>query len=85
MRCCGNNMAESDRPQMAVKYGACWVTRATDTHSEHVLLLFHGNSEYTNVPACYVTSTLPLLFKLRTQSRIARVLQLKYLRATQVQ
>jgi len=32
----------------------CWVTKATNTHSEYVaLLLFHGNSGYTNAPHCY--------------------------------
>ena len=32
----------------------CWVTKATDTHSEYVaLLLFHGNSGYTYAPHCY--------------------------------
>jgi hypothetical protein len=56
-----------------------------DTHSEHVILLFHGDSEYVNVPQCYVTWTLPVLFELGTQSRIARVLQLEYLRETEVQ
>jgi hypothetical protein len=35
---------------------ACWVTKATDTSSEYVLLLllFHGNSGYANARQCYV-------------------------------
>ena len=34
---------------------ACWITRATDAHSEYVmLLLFNCNSCYANVPQCYV-------------------------------
>ena len=34
---------------------ACWITEATDTHSEYVMfLLFHGSSGYANVPHCYV-------------------------------
>jgi hypothetical protein len=32
---------------------ACWITKATDTHSEYAkLLLFHGNNGYTKVPLC---------------------------------
>jgi len=35
---------------------ACWVTKATDTCSEYVLLLllFHGNNGYVNAPQCYI-------------------------------
>jgi hypothetical protein len=43
---------------------ACWITKATDTHSEYVyLLLLHGNNGYTNVLQCYVIRTLPVLLK----------------------
>jgi len=42
-------------------YFACWVTRTTDTHPEHVILLFHGNSEYANVAQCYATRTVHCL------------------------
>jgi hypothetical protein len=29
----------------------CWITKATDTHSEcAMLLLFHGNNGYAKVP-----------------------------------
>jgi hypothetical protein len=31
---------------------ACWITKATKTHSE--LLLFHGKNGYANAPQCYV-------------------------------
>jgi hypothetical protein len=35
---------------------ARWITKATDTHSEYViLLLFHWNYAYMNAPCCYVT------------------------------
>jgi hypothetical protein len=40
---------------------ACWITKATDTHSEYVILLFHSNNGYANAPQCYVTRTLPVL------------------------
>jgi len=34
---------------------ACWVTKATDTHSEYVIIIvFHGNSGYVNAPQSYV-------------------------------
>jgi hypothetical protein len=38
----------------------CWVTKATDTHSEYVILLFHSNNGDANVPHYYVTRTLPV-------------------------
>jgi hypothetical protein len=34
---------------------ACWITKATDTHSEYVIFIaFHGNNCYANAPQCYV-------------------------------
>jgi hypothetical protein len=41
---------------------ACWITKATDTHSEYEILLFDGNKCYANAPECYVIRTLPVLF-----------------------
>jgi len=33
----------------------CWITKATDTHSEYVILIaFHYNGGYTNAPRYYV-------------------------------
>jgi len=39
----------------------CWIPKATNTHSEYVLvkLLFHCNSGFMNAPHCYVIRTLP--------------------------
>ena len=42
---------------------ACWITKATDTHSEYVILHFHGNSIYANAPQCYVIRTLSCFLK----------------------
>jgi len=42
---------------------ACWIPKATNTYSECVLLLFHGNSGYANAPPCYVILILPVLFR----------------------
>jgi hypothetical protein len=41
---------------------ACWITKATDTHSEYVILLSQYNKAYANAPECYVILTLPVLF-----------------------
>ena len=59
---------------------ACWVTRTTDTHPDHVILFYHGKGEHANVAQYYVTLALPVLLTLAIQSRIARVLQLECLR-----
>jgi hypothetical protein len=51
---------------------ACWVTKATDTHSEYVTLIaFPRNNGYANAPQCYiytfiarlVSTQRPLLLK----------------------
>ena len=58
-------IAEPDRPQMTIRRMllACWITRATDTHSECVILsAFHGSNVHTKAPSSYVISTLPVLF-----------------------
>jgi hypothetical protein len=33
------NIVESGRPQMMCMRIACWIPKATDTHSEHVILI----------------------------------------------
>jgi hypothetical protein len=41
---------------------ACWITTATTTHSEYVILIvFHGHNGYANAPQCYVVCTLHAL------------------------
>jgi len=37
---------EPDRPQLKIwsMRITCWINKATDTHSEYVILIFHGNS-----------------------------------------
>jgi len=44
-----------------VQYGACALharsLKAADTHSEYIVLLFHGNSVYEKVIHCYVVRT----------------------------
>jgi len=52
------NMVQLDRPQMKTirrMRFACWVTKATDTHSENGRrVAFHCNNGYSNSPLCYV-------------------------------
>jgi hypothetical protein len=57
---------ESDRPHLTKWHihVACWITKATNTHSECVILIFHYNSGCTNMPQCYIVCTLPILFSL---------------------
>jgi hypothetical protein len=43
---------------------ACWITKATDTHSKYVILLFHGENEYANAPKYYVNTHIAGLVSL---------------------
>jgi hypothetical protein len=40
---------------------ACCITKGTDTYSEYVVLIFHGNNGYANAAHYYVTVTLAFL------------------------
>jgi len=52
---------------MTIYYGtsmyiACSITKATDTHSGHVIIIaFLRQQWYANAPPCYVKRTLPVL------------------------
>jgi len=47
---------------------ACWITKATNTHSEYVILnTFQSHSGYANAPQCYVVRKLPALLSLQTR------------------
>jgi hypothetical protein len=64
-------MVEPGRPQMANiiqrMFFACWITKATDTHSEYEIpLVFQDDSGYANAPKCYVIRTLPVVFNINT-------------------
>jgi hypothetical protein len=44
---------------------ACWITKATNTHSEYVtLIVFLWEDGFTNVPQCYVYTSPVLLYNL---------------------
>jgi hypothetical protein len=40
----------------------CWITKATSTQAEYVILLFHDNNVYVNALQCYVIRKMPVLF-----------------------
>ena len=39
----------------------CWITVATNTHSDYVIIINLPLQQYTNAPQCYVECTLPVL------------------------
>jgi hypothetical protein len=50
---------------------ACWIPKAADTYSEHViLLLFFCNNAYAKRPQCDVTRTLPVMCNVAIEVRI---------------
>jgi hypothetical protein len=60
------NIVEPDRPQMKIWRVriACWITKATDIHSEYVILIaFPLNNSCMHTPRCYVILTLTVLYK----------------------
>jgi mRNA-degrading endonuclease HigB of HigAB toxin-antitoxin module len=57
------NVLRPVSPQMTIRLVriACRITKATDTHSEYVILTaFHYNSGCTFASKCYVIHTLPI-------------------------
>ena len=54
-------MVETDRPQMT-----CWISKATDTHLEYViLLLLYSNKLCARAPQGYVIREFTPMFKER--------------------
>jgi hypothetical protein len=52
---CGGRQATDDNT-IGRMHSACRITKATDTHSEYVILI-HCNNGYMNAPQCYVKRT----------------------------
>jgi hypothetical protein len=52
------------KPHMAVKIRhvnfACCISKATEAHTEYVILLFRGNSAHAKAPQFYVIRALPV-------------------------
>jgi len=65
------NTVESGTPQITIwrMHIACWIPRATNTHSEYCLLLFHCNNGYKDAPQCYDIRTLQRSGDTRQQRR----------------
>ena len=65
-----------DRKQMSIwrMHNACWKTKATNTHSEYIILLFHSNSGCMKSPQFYMAHTLPVFLFFR-YSRKMKYLQ----------
>ena len=63
------NTVEPGRTQVVIwrMRIVCWMPKATNTHSEYVILIaFHCSNFCTNAPQCYVIRMLPdLLFDTR--------------------
>ena len=51
---CGTARQATDENIIRRMRFACRITKATDTYSWYVILLFHGNSGYVNAPHYYV-------------------------------
>ena len=63
------NIVQSDRPQMKIwpMRIACWITKATNSHSEYVILIaFPLQQCCKNAPECSIIHTLPVLFNFFT-------------------
>ena len=45
---------------------ACWITKATNTHTQYTLRIVYkdGGNGYAKAPQFYVTHTIPVLFTL---------------------
>jgi len=41
---------------------ACWITKATTTHSEYIILLFHSKNVYANTSQCYIYTYIDYLW-----------------------
>jgi hypothetical protein len=54
-KCCRAGQATDDN----MAHAHCMLD--TNTQSEYVVSVFHGNNSCTNAPQCYVTRTLPVL------------------------
>ena len=63
----GDNMVELFRPpgdnMVQRMHFACWITQATDTLSDYVILIaFQGNNTYTNAHQCYIIHRFSVTF-----------------------
>ena len=74
------NIVEPERPQMTIWHMriACWIPKATNTHSEYVnVSLSHYNNGCKNARQSYVTGTLPVLLNAKPDDRCGKAWTLK--------
>jgi hypothetical protein len=55
-------MLHADRALKNTMRFARWILKATDTHSEYVILLLHSKHGYAKAPHCYVICILPAFY-----------------------
>ena len=48
------NSAEPNENIIEGMHNACWITKATNTHSQYVIPLLHCNNGHANAPQYYV-------------------------------
>jgi len=70
------NIVEPERPQMTIWHMriACWMPKATNTHSQYVLLIAFPLQQWLHEPRCYVIRTLSVLFLLTILVFLVRLL-----------
>ena len=65
MEKCGTVRQATDENIVLCMRIACWITKATDTHSEYVMsLLLDGNIGCAKAPQCYFIRIFPALSSL---------------------
>ena len=58
-KCCTAGQATDDNTTLRMRT-PCWITKATDTHSEYVIrTAFPANNGYANAPQWYLYTVLP--------------------------
>jgi hypothetical protein len=63
----GTAEQETDTNMIERACVACWINKATDTHSEYAIITYFPRLRgYVNAPACYVRHTVTTLFKSTT-------------------
>ena len=48
---------------------ACWITKARQTHSQYVIMLFHCSNGCTNAPLCYTDTYIAYLAEFRCRKK----------------
>jgi hypothetical protein len=67
-KCCKSGQTTDDNTTRRMRF-ASPITKATDTHSEYVILTAfpHDKNGYANAPQCKYTRTFPLMLRVRSE------------------